>query len=196
MNGSADSAVASNAADRLRLIGARGAAAAAQVSVLRAGLTASSIDERIAAAWAFTQLGRAARPAADDLTRALDDADHVVRGLAALALRDAGPLPDASIDALAAHLTDADDGVRMASGWAIASQGPRAMRVFPALLAAGLADPQHPHVQRAIADAFGAIGPAASEALPVLEALARGPRVRWNATAAMRRVRGRPPGAR
>lgn len=189
-NGTADSAIASSAADRLRNLGARGPLAAGQLPVLRQGLSSPSVDARIAAAWAFTQLGRAARPAADDLTTALGDSDHVVRGLAALALRDAGALPDATIDALSVRLTDADDGVRMASAWAIAAQGARAMRVFPALMTAGRADPQHPHVQRALADAFGAIGPAAREALPVLEQLARGPRVRWNATAAIRRVRG------
>jgi len=78
----------------------------------------------------------------------------------------------------------------MASAWAIAPQGSRAMRVFPALMAAGRAQPQHPHVQRAIADAFGAIGPQAKDALPVLEELAKGVRVRWNAVAAIKKVKG------
>ena len=67
------------------------------------------------------------------------------------------------------------------------------MRVFPALMAAGKAQPQHPHVQRAVADAFGAIGPAARESLPVLEELAKGVRVRWNAVAAMKKVKGAAP---
>jgi len=114
----------------------------------------------------------------------------VVRGLAALALRDAGGVDDAAIDALAAHLTDADDGVRMASAWAIAAQGPRAYRVFDQLMAAGRAQPQHPHVQRAVADAFGAIGPQAREAIPVLEELAKVMRVRWNAVLAIKKIRG------
>lgn len=187
---SADSTRADNVADRLRAIGSRRAAGAVQLAVLRRGLSSSSSDERIAAAWALTQLGTAAQPALPELTTALTDADHVVRGLAALALRDAGPVSDMALDALAARLTDADDGVRMASAWAIAAQGRRATRVFGALMAAGKAQPQHPHVQRAVADAFGAIGPEAREALPVLEELAKGVRVRWNAVAAIKKVRG------
>ena len=188
-----DSAMAGNPADRLRAIGALGARAAAQLPALRAGRAAASSDEREAAAWALTQLRVSAQPAMAELTRALGDDDHVVRGLAALALRDAGGVPDATIDALAARLTDPDDGVRMASGWAIAAQGRRAMRAFPALMAAGRASGQHRHVQRAIADAFGAIGPEARAALPVLAEMAemaKGPTVRWNAVAAIRRVNG------
>jgi hypothetical protein len=46
---------------------------------------------------------------------------------------------------------------------------------------------------RAIADAFGAIGPEARDALPVLEALAKGTTVRWNAVAAIKRVKGSAP---
>lgn len=189
----ADSASSANAADRLRAIGALGAKGALQLPALRTALSSASPDERVAAAWSLTQLGRRAQPAVAELTRALADDDHVVRGLAALALRDAGQVSDAALDALAARLTDPDDGVRMASAWAIAAQGPRAMRVFPALMAAGKAQPQHPHVQRAVADAFGAIGPAAREALPVLDELAKGVRVRWNAAAAIKKVKGNTP---
>ena len=184
-----DTTLASNAADRLRAIGALGARGAMQLPALRAGLNASP-DERVAAAWAFTQLGAAARPAVADLTKGLGDNDHVVRGLAALALRDAGGVDDAAIDALAARLTDPDDGVRMASAWALAAQGPRAYRVFDQLMAAGRAQPQHPHAQRAIADAFGAIGPQARDAIPVLEELAKVMRVRWNAVLAIKKIKG------
>lgn len=186
----ADSAMARNPADRLRAIGSRGPRGAPQVAALRGALASTAPDERIAAAWALTQLKTVSRSAEPELARALSDDDYVVRGLAALALRDAGLVSEASIDALAARLTDPDDGVRMASAWAIAAQGARAMRVFPQLVAAGRAQPQHPHVQRAVADAFGAIGPAAREALPVLEELAKGVRVRWNAVAAIKKVRG------
>ena len=107
-----------------------------------------------------------------------------------MALRDVGPLDSAALDALAEHLHDPDDGVRMVSGWAIAGQGTRALRVLPALLDAGRQAGQHHHVQRAVADALGAIGPAAGEALPLLEELAKIPRVRWNANAAIHRIRG------
>ena len=185
-----DSVSASPLAAKLRAIGSLGARGATQLATLRAGLASPSVDERVAAAWALTQLKAAAQPAVAALTTSLGDPDHVVRGLSALALRDAGGVNDAAIDALAERLTDPDDGVRMASAWAIAAQGSRAMRVFQALMAAGRAQPQHPHVQRAIADAFGAIGPQAKDALPVLEELAKGVRVRWNAVAAIKKVKG------
>jgi D-arabinan exo alpha-(1,3)/(1,5)-arabinofuranosidase (non-reducing end) len=185
-----DSASDAVPADHLRRIGASGAAAAPHLAEITAALASGSPDEREAAAWDLTQMKQAAHPAVAALARALEDDDDVVRGLAALALRDAGGVDDAIVDRLAAHLTDSEDGVRMVSGWAIAAQGSRALRVLPALIAAGRAEPQDPHVQRAVADAIGAIGPAAREALPVLEDLARIPRVRWNASAAIRRVQG------
>lgn len=190
-----DSASSEVAADRLRALGAEGPAAAARMGEVVAALEGGAPEEREAAAWVLTQMKEAARAAVDPLTRALGSDDHVVRGLAALALRDAGPLDATAIDTLASHLRDPDDGVRMASGWALAAQGRSSIRVLPALLAAGRAVGQHPHVQRAVADALGAIGPAAREALPVLEELAKIPRVRWNATAAIARIRG-PGGAR
>jgi hypothetical protein len=180
----ADSASSANRADRLRAMGL------AQVSELAAALGEGSVEERAAAAWALTQLQGGAKPTLGSLTKALGDQDHVVRGLAALALRDLGGVDEAAIRALAGRLEDQDDGVRMMSAWALAAQGPRAMAVFGALMAAGRREGQHPHVQRAVADAFGAIGPAAREAIPVLEELAKVPRVRWNAQAAIKRVRG------
>ncbi len=184
----ADSASTAVRADRLRLIGTLGALVTGRLGELVAALSDGTVEERVAAAWSFTQLKRAARPAAGSLTRALKDEDHVVRGLSALALRDAGALDDGAIRALAERLRDPDDGVRMMSAWAIAAQGPRGMAVFDALMDAGRLAGQHPHVQRALADAFGAIGPAAREALPVLEEFAKVPRVRWNAQAAIRRI--------
>ena len=48
------------------------------------------------------------------------------------------------------------------------------------------------HVQRSLADALGAMGPAARAALPELRALAAIPRVRWAAEAAIKRVSRRP----
>jgi hypothetical protein len=185
-----DSASAAVAADRLRRIGALGARGTSRVPELADALRSGRPDEREAAAWALTQMRHAAHPVVRELVGALSDTDHVVRGLAALALRDAGQVDDAALDSLARRLTDADDGVRMASAWAIAAQGERAMHVFQPLLEAAKADGQNPHVQRAVADAFGAIGPPARDALPALIELAKIPRVRWNANAAIARVRG------
>ncbi len=45
---------------------------------------------------------------------------------------------------------------------------------------------------RACATALGAIGPAAAPALPVLREIAKQPRVRWAAEAAIRRIGGAP----
>jgi hypothetical protein len=45
-------------------------------------------------------------------------------------------------------------------------------------------------VQRAIADALGALGPQAKAALPLLEQLQTLPRVRWSARAAIRKIAG------
>jgi hypothetical protein len=185
-----DSASASVPADHLRTIGALGPYGETYLGEVTKALASGGQDEREAAAWALTQMKKAAGPAQGDMVRALSDDDYVVRGLVALALRDSGPLNDDALDALADHLTDPNDGVRMVVGWAIAAQGPRALRVLPQLTRAGQAQPQDPHVQRAVADAIGAIGPEALHALPVLEDLARIPRVRWNAEAAIKRVKG------
>ena len=43
---------------------------------------------------------------------------------------------------------------------------------------------------RACASALGAIGPPAASALPVLREIAKQPRVRWAAEAAIRRIEG------
>ena len=187
----ADSASSVVTADRLRAIGALGpGGGAVHIAELRAALGSTSPEARVAAGWAFTQLARSARPAMPSLVAALGDSDHVVRGLAALALRGVGSLDDAAIDAVAGRLTDPDAGVRMMAAWALAAQGTGALRAMPALLAAGRVTPEHQHVQRAVADAFGAMGPAAAVALPVLEEIARRPLSRWNAVAAIRRIRG------
>ena len=56
------------------------------------------------------------------------------------------------------------------------------------LIAACEVPDQHVHVLRSLADALGAIGPAAAAALPVLRDLQKMPRVAWAATAAIRRI--------
>jgi hypothetical protein len=185
----ADSASNLVRSDRLRAIGELGSVGGGRVGELVAGLRGGTVEERVAAAWSLTQVGRAARSALGALTEALGDSDHVVRGLAAAALRDAGPLDQATVRALAERLSDRDDGVRMMSAWALAGQGAGALIVFDDLVTAGRQEGQHPHVQRAVADAFGAIGPAAKGAIPVLERLRLVPRVRWNADRAIGRIR-------
>ena len=124
--------------------------------------------------------------------RALDDADPIIRGLAALTLRDAGPAAYPSLDRLITRLKDADENVRLMSAEAIARQGREAVRAVPALIAACEASGQHVHVLRSAAGALGAIGPDAAPALPVLRKLEAIPRVRWAARAAIRQISEEP----
>jgi hypothetical protein len=119
---------------------------------------------------------------------ALDDPDPVIRGVAALTLRDAGAAAYPALDVLIAKLKDPDENVRLMSADAIARQSQRAARAVPALIAACEVPGEHPHVQRSLASALGAIGPAAKPALPVLRKLETIPRVRWAAQAAIKAI--------
>jgi hypothetical protein len=127
-------------------------------------------------------------PAAD-LAKALSDGDPIVRGLAALGLKEAGVAALPALDALVARLSDSDTGVRMMAANAIAAIGPKAAAAVPALVAAAGVRDEHVHVLRSVADALGAIGPAAASALPALEELRKLPRARWAAEAAIRKIR-------
>ena len=120
------------------------------------------------------------------LTRALTDDDHVVRGLAALGLRDAGTASAPARDALIVRLKDDDTGVRMIAAQAIGRL--RDPSTLDVLMTAGRQAGQHVHVLRSIADALGDLGRAAAPALPLLRELARQPRVRWAAEAAIRKI--------
>ena len=176
----------------LRGIGERRNATTDEQRTLGAALADGEAEVRRAAAWSAGQLGEGAATLVPALVRALRDTDHSVRGLAALALRDAGPASGAALDPLVAALNDPDAGVRMMSAQAIASLGPTAARALDALVAACRRKDEHVHVQRSLADALGAMGPAARAALPELRALAAIPRVRWAAEAAIKRVSRRP----
>jgi hypothetical protein len=78
----------------------------------------------------------------------------------------------------------------MMSGNAIAAIGPGAVPAVPALVAACSVRGEQVHVLRACATALGAIGRAAAPALPVLREIAKQPRVRWAAEAALRSIEG------
>jgi HEAT repeat protein len=120
--------------------------------------------------------------------QALSDPDPVIRGVAAITLRDAGTAAYPALDNLIAKLKDPDENVRLMSAEAIARQGKRAARAVPELIAACEAPGQHVHVLRSAAGALGAIGPEAAPALPVLRKLEAIPRVRWAAKAAIRQI--------
>ena len=172
----------------LRRIGERRQATPAERESLGEALGHADAEIRLAAAWSIGQLGEGAVGLVPALVPALGDRELAVRGLAALALRDAGPAAVGALDPLVAALNDPDAGVRMMSAQAIASQGARAARVLGALITAARRKDEHVHVQRSLADAIGAIGPAARAALPELRALAAFPRVRWAAEAAIKKV--------
>ncbi len=179
---------AARRARELRAIGEKRIATVADVQTLERAIQDRIDEVREAAVWSLGQTRRQAALFVPSLVKALSDDDVVVRGLAALALRDAGPKAASALDALAARLKDEDVGVRMMSAQAIGSQGPRAARLVPALVEACRRKDEHVHVQRSVADALGAIGPAASTALPELRELARIPRVRWSAEAAIKKI--------
>ena len=77
--------------------------------------------------------------------------------------RDLGALPE-----LIAAVNDMDPNVRIASADAISRLGEKAAPALSALIKAGQAADEHPHVLRSIVAALGAIGPAAAPALPLL----------------------------
>jgi hypothetical protein len=181
---------AANRARELRAVGERRAVAAGEAAALAAGLKDGGGEVREAAAWAIGQVGAGKAALVPAVVAALADNDPVVRGLAALALRDAGPEAIGALDALVACLEDDDVNVRMMSAQAIGSQGPKASRAVNALVKACGRRDEHVHVQRSLAEALGAIGPAAAAGLPALRDLARIPRVRWSAEAAILRIEG------
>jgi hypothetical protein len=122
------------------------------------------------------------------LIRTLNDPDPILRGMAALALRDMGNAAPTALPALAAALRDPEVGVRMTAADAIARQGPAAIAVLDALIAAAKNPAEHVHVQRSLALAFGAIGPRAAPAVPVLRDLEKIPRVQPTASTAIRQI--------
>ena len=185
----ADTAVDAQA-QSLRHIGERGSLAAGELDALTKALAAPQSQTREAALWTLAQLRTAAAPAEAAIVATLGDTSPVVRGLAAVALRDLGPVSRSTLDALIARLTDADTGIRMMAADAITRQGLQARPAFDALLAAATVPDEHPHVQRSVANALGAIGPEANAALPALRALAKIPRVRWAADAAIKKIGG------
>ncbi|MBN2507882.1 MAG: DUF2961 domain-containing protein [Verrucomicrobia bacterium] len=125
-----------------------------------------------------------------DLGRTLtSDPDPLMRGLAAVALRDRGGDALPALREIMAGLKDCDVSVRMMSADVLAVLGPEAAPAVPALIAAGSVPGEQVHVLRSVAAALGSIGkPAAADALPLLRRLAPLPRVRWSAEAAIRKI--------
>ena len=127
-----------------------------------------------------------------ELARALEDRDPVVRGLAALELRNSGTTAKPALPALVEKLKDPDVIVRMMSANAIGAIGPEAASAVPALAAACRVEAEVTHVLRACAAALGDIGRAAAPSLPVLRELVNSrPLVRRSAERAIEQIEGK-----
>jgi hypothetical protein len=142
-----------------------------------------------AEAWAAAARVKEPRVPSGDIAglgKALSDPDPVTRGLAALTLRNEGKKALPALPALVDALKDDDPNVRLMSANAIATLGHEAATAVPALIVAGSVQGEQVHVLRSVASALGAIGkPAATPALPLLRDLAKLPRVRGAAEAAI-----------
>jgi hypothetical protein len=123
-----------------------------------------------------------------EIARSLTATDPVIRGLAAMALRDRGRAASPALEALTAALKDQDPNVRLMSGNAIAAFGPEGASAVAALTAACSVKGEEVHVLRSCAAALGAIGKAAAPAVPTLRELAKIPRVQWAAELALRTI--------
>lgn len=167
---------------------AAGMRRAADAATLRSGLADPDPLVREAATWALTQRAATAAKMAPELAAALKDPDPVVRSLAALALGNCDGCARAVLGRLIDALKDPDESVRMVTAEAIATLGMEAAPALSGLIQAAQVAREHVHVQRSLAKALGAIGPAAAPAIPVLEQLRQSPRVRWAADAAIREI--------
>ena len=123
-----------------------------------------------------------------ELIKTLEDPDPILRGMAALALRDMGNAAQPALPALARALRDEEVAVRMIAADTIARQGRGALAVLDALIAAAQVPGEHVHVQRSLAIALGGIGPGAAPALAVLAEFEKIPRVKPTASTAIRRI--------
>ncbi len=176
---------AGDRAAEIRSIGERRSTAPADITAVIGMLRDKEPEVREAAAWTLTQLPSSSS-SVTALTAALADDDFVVRGLAAIGLREAGRAAAPARDALLARLKDDEVGVRMIAAQAIGRL--RDATTIDPLVAACRVPDQHVHVLRSLADALGDLGPQASRALPVLRELARIPRVAWAANAAIKKI--------
>jgi HEAT repeat protein len=151
------------------------------VPALKQGLASADSEVRAAAAWSLGQ-SPARNQASAGLITALRDTNPIVRGLAALALRDS----PAAIPALIEALKDPDSSIRMIAAEDLGRL--HAASATQALIAVAQTKDEHLHVLRNVVTALAAIGPPAAAAIPALEALKSNPRLRYPATAAQQRI--------
>jgi hypothetical protein len=171
----------------IRAIGERGEEpSASDVARLLAAAADREPEAREAAIWTIGQVTAATPRSIDAVLHALTDSDSVVRGLAAIALRNAGRAAAPARDALLARLSDDEVGVRMVAAQALGRL--RDPSLIDPLIAACRVPDQHVHVLRSLADALGDLGPQAARAVPTLRELSKMPRVAWAANAAIKKI--------
>jgi HEAT repeat protein len=102
------------------------------------------------------------------LIAALDDKSEMVRREAAAALRQIGPAASSAAPALARSLRDEKSSVAAEFLWTLTALGPEGVtQALPNILE--MLSSRDPHVRCTACYAAGSIGPAAREAIPILE---------------------------
>jgi HEAT repeat protein len=176
----------------LRALGSFGEDAAPALAQLSEALRDSDPQVRAAAAWAISQIGPQAASAIPALGTALSDTDPRVRSHAALAFRAMGPAGSPGIPELIRALNDSVDYVRASAVEGLGSMGAAAQTAVKPLIERLLAKDEHGLVLGRVVAALGDMGPAAKEALPVLEQAVKSHRLSTEAQEAILKIEGKP----
>src|SRR5215469_6891130 len=188
-------AAAPGRAELLRLIGSFGADGAPAAGLVAGTLADPEEQVRAAAAWALSQIGAPAAKSApatvEALAKALSDPNPKVRSLAADALEAMGPAAAAALPELVRGLNDPADYVRAKSADALGAMGPGALAAVRPLADRLLVNDEQIMVLRSVAAALGDIGPAARDALPILERTRETFRVSYTIEAAILKIEGK-----
>jgi HEAT repeat protein len=110
----------------------------AAVPALRGSLTSGNPDVRVWSAFTLGEIGQSAKASVDELSKALSDSDHALRGAAAQALGKIGA--SAAVETLSRALDDDNVHVRQHAAIALGQIGSPA-HAATATLIASLADP-------------------------------------------------------
>jgi HEAT repeats len=183
-------------ADLLRAIGSFGADGAPAAGLVAGTLADSEEQVRAAAAWSLSQIGAPAAKSAPAtvgaLAKALSDPNPKVRSLAAVALEAMGPAAAAALPELVRGLNDPADYVRAKAADALGAMGPGERAAVRPLADRLLVKDEQMMVLGSVAAALGDIGPAALDALPVLEQTRGTVRLGYTVEAAILKIQGKP----
>ncbi|HTB12507.1 MAG TPA: DUF2961 domain-containing protein [Bryobacteraceae bacterium] len=149
-------------------------------------------EVRIAAAWAFSQMGSAGAKSVPELAKCLADPDPLVRSLSAVALRSIGPKAVDAVPALIQALNDSEPTVRAPAADALGTIGPAAKQAVRALSERLLVSGEVIYVLRSEASALGNIGADAVSALPALREVLKITRVTATAEEAILKINRQP----